>query len=141
MEKLIKIGLLKQYVRTTGEQRDMTQEVAVQAPTSLVAPRVVINYIHGGPVDDIHSSKCQRKRLLCAASIRERVNLVQRNFTEGSVRPIDDIVTFPLVDSNRVLQPHEDALVLTLGVGRFDMRRILVYPGSSADLLQMLAYK
>nr|CAN66079.1 hypothetical protein VITISV_018658 [Vitis vinifera] len=116
VEKLIKIGLLKQYVCTIGEQRDMTQEVAVQAPTSLVAPRVVINYIHGGPVDDIHSSKCQRKRLLCAASIRERVNSVQHNFTEGSVRPIDDIVTFPLVDSNRVLQPHEDALVLTLGV-------------------------
>ncbi|KAL6313355.1 hypothetical protein AAG906_001066 [Vitis piasezkii] len=83
----------------------MTQEVAVQAPVSLIAPRVVINYIHGGP-----------QRLLRAASVRERVNSVQRNFTEGSVRPIDDIVTFPLVDSNRVLQPHEDALVLTLGV-------------------------
>ena len=57
------------------------------------------------------------------------------------MRLIDDIVTFPLVDVNRVLQPHENALVLTLGVGGFDMRRILVDPGSSIDLLQMSAYK
>ena len=86
----------------------MTQEVAVQTPASLGAPRVVINYIHGGPLDnihggpldDIHGSKCQSQRLLCAASVRERVNSVQRNFTEGSVCLIDDIVTFPLVDSN-----------------------------------------
>ena len=116
-------------------------EVAVQTPASLAAPRVVINYIHGGPLDDIHSSKCQRQRLLRAASVRERVNSVQRNFTEGSVCPIDHIVTFPLVDSNRVLQAHEDALVLTLGVGSFDVRRILVDLGSSANLLQMSAYK
>ena len=40
-----------------------------------------------------------------------------------------------------MLQPHEDALVLTLRVGEFDVKRILVYPGISADLLQMSAYK
>ena len=47
------------------------------------------------------------------------------------MHPKDDTVTFPLVDVNRVLQPHENALVLTLGVGGFDVRRILVDPGSS----------
>ena len=31
--------------------------------------------------------------------------------------------------------------MLTLGVGEFDMRRLLVDPGSSVDLLQMSAYK
>ena len=57
------------------------------------------------------------------------------------MRLIDGTVTFPLIDVNWVLQPHEDALVLTLGVGEFDVKRILVYPGISADLLQMSAYK
>nr|CAN68292.1 hypothetical protein VITISV_044076 [Vitis vinifera] len=42
---------------------------------------------------------------------------------------------------NRVLQLYEDALVLTLGVGKFDMRRLLVDPGSSVDLFKMSAYK
>ena len=40
-----------------------------------------------------------------------------------------------------MLQPHEDALILILGVGGFDMRIILVDLGSSIDLLQMSAYR
>ena len=58
-----------------------------------------------------------------------------------SIHPIDGIITFPLVNPNRVLQPHKDALILTLGIGDFDVRRILVDPGSSTNLLQMSAYK
>ena len=51
------------------------------------------------------------------------------------MRPIDDTITFSLVDANRVLQPHEDALVLILGVGRFDVRRVMIDLGSLTDLL------
>lgn len=40
-----------------------------------------------------------------------------------------------------MILPHENSLVLTLGVGDFDMRKILIDLGSSTDLLQMLAYK
>ena len=57
------------------------------------------------------------------------------------MRPVDGIVTFPFVKASRVLQPHEDALVLTLGISGFDVRRVLIDPGSSTDLLQMSAYK
>lgn len=119
----------------------MVQELAVQAPAFMAALKVVINYIHGGPIDDGHNSKRQRRSLLHIASIRERVNSVQRNFLKESVCPIYDTVIFPPVDTNRVLQSQEDALVLTLRVGRFDVRRVLVYPGSSPDLLQMSGYK
>lgn len=54
---------------------------------------------------------------------------------------MDGIITFPPVNLNRVLQPHEDALVLTLGINGFDVRMILVDLGSSVDLLQMSSYK
>ena len=40
-----------------------------------------------------------------------------------------------------MLQPHQDAIILTLGISDFDVRRILVDPGSSIDLLQMSAIK
>lgn len=36
---------------------------------------------------------------------------------------------------------YEDALILTFGVGGFDVRRILVNLGSSVNLLQMSTYK
>lgn len=55
--------------------------------------------------------------------------------------PINDTITFPSINVSQVLQPHEDALVLILGINEFNMRRILVDSGSLADLLQMLAYK
>ena len=141
LERLIKVRHLKQYVNTTSGQRETAQELVVQAPASSTALKVVINYIDGGPVDDIHSSKWQRQRLLHAASVRERVNSVQCNFSEGNVRSIDDTITFPPIGANRVLQTHENALILTLGVSGFDVRRVLVNPGGLVDLLQMLAYK
>ena len=49
--------------------------------------------------------------------------------------PIDRVITFPPVDPNRVLQPHQDTLILTLGISDFDVRKILIDLGSSADQL------
>lgn len=69
------------------------------------------------------------------ASIRERISSVQHNLLEKNMCLIDGIVTFPLVNANQVLQPHKDALVLTLGMSGLDVRRVLIDPGSSADLL------
>ena len=37
--------------------------------------------------------------------------------------------------------PHYDALVLTLYIHGFDVHKVLVDPGSAADLLQLLAFK
>lgn len=79
--------------------------------------------------------------MLCATSIRERVSIVQCTFIDGSARLIDNSIIFPPIDPNWMILPQEDHLVLTLVVGVFDMCRILVDPGSSADLLQMSAYR
>ena len=51
-------------------------------------------------------------------------------------RPIDGTIIFPPVDPTRILQSHHDALILSLEIGDFDVRRILVDPGSSTDLVQ-----
>ncbi|KAL6349878.1 hypothetical protein AAG906_001765 [Vitis piasezkii] len=96
----------------------------IQVLTTSTALRAVIKYIHGWPVDEKYNSKRKRQMLLRAASIREQV----------SMRPIDRVITIHLVDPNQVLQSHEDALILTLGINDFDVRQILVDPGSLADL-------
>ena len=141
VEKLIKAKHLEKYVRITNGQSETTPKAIVQALTSPATLIVVINYIHGSPIDNKHSSRRQRRKLLCATSIREQMNSIQRTFAEGSVHPVDDIIIFPPIDVNWVLQPHEDALILTLGVGGFDVRRILVDLGSSVDLLKMSTYR
>ena len=99
MKKLIKVRHLKQYVNTTGGQRDTTQEAVVQTPASLAALEAVINYKHVGLVNERHNSKRQRRMLLYAGFEKERVNSIQRNFSEGSVHPIDGIVIFPPIDA------------------------------------------
>ena len=55
-------------------------------------------------------------------------------------KPIYGPISFPLVNPNRVIVPHYDALVLTPYINGFDVHRVLVDPGSAADLLQLLAF-
>ena len=54
---------------------------------------------------------------------------------------IDDPISFPLVNPNRIIVPYYDALVLTLCVNDFDVHRVLIDPSSVTDLFQLLAFK
>ena len=79
--------------------------------------------------------------MLRAAAVREHVSSIRPGLANGSIYPIDGTIVFPAVDPARELQPHQDALILTLGVGDFDVKRILVDPGGSANLLQVAVIK
>ena len=72
--------------------------------------------------------------------MKEWISFIQHNLQDGSMCPVDSTITFPLVNANRVLHLHEDALILTLGISRFNVRRVLIDPGSSIDFL-MSTYK
>ncbi|XP_034706262.1 uncharacterized protein LOC117929923 [Vitis riparia] len=136
VEKLIKARHLKQYLRSDARVRDTSRNHNLGTPRIPAAPKAVINYIHGGPLDEEYDSKRKRQRLLWATSVCEHVNSIRPGIAGGGPRPIDGTIIFPLVDPTRILQPHRDALILSLGMGDFDVRRILIDPGSSADLLQ-----
>ena len=136
MERLIKAGHLKQYLRSDARVRDTPRNRDSGTPRTLIAPKAIINYIHGGPLDEEYNSKRKRQKLLRDASVRERINTIRPGVTDGSVQPINGTIVFPPVDPTRILQPHRDALILSLEMGDFDVRRILIDPSSSADLLQ-----
>ena len=59
---------------------------------------------------------------------------------QGEVEPIDGPISFPLVNPNRVIVPHYDALVLTLCINGFDVHKVLVDPGSAENLLQLPSF-
>ena len=77
--------------------------------------------------------------MLCAASIRVRINTINTLKSSKTLQPIDGLVSFPSIDSTRIITPHYDALVLTLGINNFDVHRVLVYPGSTTELLHLPA--
>ncbi|RVX06312.1 hypothetical protein CK203_027556 [Vitis vinifera] len=136
VERLIKAGHLKQYLRSDSGRRDTPQHHNLGNLRAPAAPKAVINYITGGPSDEEYDSRRKRQKLLRAASIRERINSIRPGLTGEGPRPIDGTIIFPPVDPTRTLQPHRDALILSLEIGDFDVRRILIDPGSSADLVQ-----
>lgn len=141
VKRLIRVGHVKQYVRTTGEQRKTTRDLASQVPTTSVAPKVVINYIHGGPVDEKYNSKRKKAKVALHGLPEETNQLHPTQFVRWGACPMDGTITFLPINANQVLQPHNDALILTLRINQFDVRRVLIDPGSAADLLQMSAYK
>lgn len=101
--------------------------MVIQAPTTSTASRVVINYIHRSPTDDEYNSKQKRERLLHTTSIREWISSIQHNFPDGSILT--------------KYYSHKDALILTLGIRGFDVKRVLIVSGSLTNLLQILVYK
>ena len=65
-------------------------------------------------------------------------------YTESSrveTELIDGPISFPLVNPNRVIVPHYDALVITLCINGFDVYKVLVDLGSAVDLLQLPAFR
>ena len=141
VEKLVRVERLRQYVHLEGKNGVTSQSPTTTTPVASTAPRVVINYIHDGPINEEYNSKQKRWMLLQATFVREQVSSIKPELISRSMRSIDGEITFPLVDSNRILQSHRGDLILSLGISDFDVRWILVDLGSSVDLLQVSVIK
>ena len=140
VEKFIKAGHLRRYLRDAEQGVESGQPTSriTTSPTVQLEPRLTINYILGDPKDDRYQSKCQRKKLVRASTVNARVNVVHTESGQEA-EPIDDPISFAQINLNKVIIPHCDALVLTHCINGFDMHRVLVNPGSAADLLQLPA--
>ena len=142
VERLIKVGHLRRYIREVDRKEGSTPTtskitIGVVAPPE---PRPTINYILGGLFDDQYQSKRQQKKLLRAATIKARVNIIHTSSSQEETKPIDDPISFPPVNPNRVIVPYYNALVLTPCINSFDVHRVLVDPDNVADLLQLPAF-
>ncbi|RVX00611.1 hypothetical protein CK203_030393 [Vitis vinifera] len=113
VEDLLKAGHLKQYVQTVpkGQESPHVQFQKEKAETATSS--------YGSGTHELHPTGISQ-------------------WEHPSHRW--DIV-FPTLDPARALQPHRDALILTIGVGDYDVKRISVDPSSSADLLQVAVIK
>ena len=79
--------------------------------------------------------------MLWAASVRARVNTINTRENITAVQPADDPISFSSINPTRVITPHYDVLVLTIGINNFMVQRVLVDPSSAADLLHLPAFK
>ena len=79
--------------------------------------------------------------MLRAASVRTRINTISTLESGASIQPVDCPIFFPLINPTRVITPHYDAIALTLCINNFDVHRVLVDPGSVADLLHLSSFQ
>ena len=45
------------------------------------------------------------------------------------------VLSFSEADKQGTIQPHDDALVVTLRIGRYDVRRVMIDQGSAAEIM------
>ena len=69
------------------------------------------------------------------------MNTISTPDNNRAIQPIVSPISFPPINPSRVITPHHDALVLTLCIKNFDVHRVLVDPGSTTHLLQLLAFR
>ena len=143
MEKLIRAGHLRRYLRgpTSGAPAIPATDSAVAEIEHAPEPRPTINFILGGPADNQFQSKKQWRKMLRTALIRARINAISHQGSAPAAQPVDGPISFPPINPTRVITPHYDALVLTICINSFDVHRVLVDPGSAADLLNFPAFK
>ena len=75
------------------------------------------------------------------ASVRARINTISTPESGAAIQPVDDPISFPPINSTKVITRHYDALVLTLCINNFDVHKVLVDPGSATDLLHLPAFQ
>ena len=79
--------------------------------------------------------------MLRVASIKARINTISTPESSTAIQPIGGPIFFPPINPTRLITPHYDALILTLCINNFDMQRVLVDPGSAADMLHLPTFK
>ena len=77
--------------------------------------------------------------MLRTASVRARVNTISNRGDIPAALSVDDPISFPPINPTWVITPYYDTLVLTVCINSFDVHRVLVDPGSAADLLHLPA--
>ncbi|KAK3038390.1 hypothetical protein RJ639_030290 [Escallonia herrerae] len=131
IEALIKRGHLRGYINRRNEKREanpLAEREEVQENTG------VINTIPGGIA--VRGSSGQGRK----AYAREVFTTVGPSTKKQKIEPTPTI-SFSDDDVGDTRIPHDDPLVVTLRVGNFDMKRILLDNGSSAEVLFYEAFQ
>ncbi|XP_077229834.1 uncharacterized protein LOC143862648 [Tasmannia lanceolata] len=102
-----------------------------QVPQPQLQPHGVIGTISGGPTAGGTSSSARR-------TYARQVNAVHA--CSKRAEPENEI-SFSEADLDGLILPHDDALVVTMLVANWEMKKILVDNGSSADILYYHAFE
>uniref|UniRef100_A0A2N9I3J5 Uncharacterized protein n=1 Tax=Fagus sylvatica TaxID=28930 RepID=A0A2N9I3J5_FAGSY len=132
LEELVRDGHLHQFVDSAKHQQQRVHDPKPKAPI--------------GTIDVIHSharADNLRTETRAAAHLRE-IFQVSEGVTPAPKRlrkEMTEEIIFTDRDLEGVQLPHSDALVVTMQIGDFKVKRILIDPGSSAEIMYDSLFK
>ncbi|XP_059629919.1 uncharacterized protein LOC132272857 [Cornus florida] len=135
---LIARGEFAGYVQGPAQEhnRPIEQVKKNQNPNHYnTQPVRIINAIHGRPERAEESEELTRTRIR-QAQMKRRIGSVNTLYQQSSTTPI----RFDKTDLLRVQIPHEDPLVVSLTVAECLVRRVLIDPGSSANIMPRVTF-
>ena len=100
-------------------------------------PQGVINVIHGVFEPE---RICELKGMLKTAEHLREVLSAQPTIKKGRTDPTN-VISFSGRDLERIYCPHNEALVVTLRVNDYDVKRILLDQGSSCEIMYYATFK
>ncbi|XP_028074061.1 uncharacterized protein LOC114276472 [Camellia sinensis] len=122
LEELVAAGHLDQYIDGGMKVAPLGQTEPNGLAALEAAPQGVINVIH----DIVEPARvCELRGMIKKAEHMREVLSVRPAMKKGKTEE-KDILTFSSRDLERIQMPHNDALVVTLHVKDFDIKRIFI---------------
>ncbi|XP_028085065.1 uncharacterized protein LOC114286167 [Camellia sinensis] len=137
LEELVAAGHLDQYIDGGMKVAPLGQTEPNGLAALEAAPQGVINVIHG----IVEPARVYKLRGMIKKAEHMREVLSVRPAVKKGKTEEKDILTFSSRDLERIQMPHNDALVVTLHVKDFDIKRILIDQGSSVEIMYYDPFK
>ena len=127
MEQLVQEGRLKHLLHHSngrgGQTGSAFQENAVSKP-----PLGTINVIFAAPG---RTGSCPFRIMSVSCYSDDESNSVPKRIKKN----VPLVLSFSDADKQGTIQPHDDALVVTLRIGGYDVKRVMVDQGSAAEIM------
>uniref|UniRef100_A0A2N9G037 Integrase catalytic domain-containing protein n=1 Tax=Fagus sylvatica TaxID=28930 RepID=A0A2N9G037_FAGSY len=132
LEELVRNGHLRQFVDDTKHQQQQDHAPKPKVPIG------IIDVIHShARADNLRAETWTTAHLREVFQVCEGATPAPKRLRKETTEEI----IFIDRDLERVQLPHSDALVVTMQIGNFDIKRILINPGSSAEIMYDSLFK
>ena len=133
MEQLVREGKLKHLLHHSSGRGGQSSS-AFQGNVAPKPPFGTINVIFAAPG---RTGSCPSKIMSVSCYSDEDSNLMPK----GIKTNVSLVLSFSYVDRQGTIQPHDDALVVTLRIGGYDVKRVMVDQGSATEIMYLDLYK
>nr|XP_023922704.1 uncharacterized protein LOC112034144 [Quercus suber] len=133
LDQLVREGRLKHLLHHSSNQQGQTYQEP-RRDTAIGQPTGMINVI----LATLGRTGLRPLRVLSIAQVATREFKSEPKRTRRGCHPT---LTFSDEDKDGTTQPHDDALVITLRIGGFDGKRVMIDGGSAAEVMYPNLYK